>query len=392
MTLTARPRPFDRRFREVPSDLPVSMVSQWLTVLLGLVLVGCGPRQPAEPGDAKGVVAAIPVEVETLVRGPIEATWRTFATLEAEQEVKVFSRTANRVLELRVEEGDTVEREQLLLRLDDSNQQTLVAKAENSLAKSRREFERLEALHVQKLISDQVFSDAKFELRQLELALEEARRELDYTLIRAPLAGTITRRQVNLGDLVTPNQHLFDLVDFDSVVARVYVPEKSLATLGVGQVARVTATALADREFVGRVRRIAPVVDARSGTVKLTLGFDEVGPLRPGMYVDVELILDRRTDALLLSKRALTLDGDQTYAFKLREDRTVLRVLVEPRVADRTNVEPARGFEAGDQVVVAGQTGLKDGSKVRLPGDPDPQLGKAEAGVKAGTSAAPARS
>ncbi len=364
-----------------------------LAGFVGLAVAGCNPRQgPGSAEATNNAVTAIPVEVETLGLGPIEATLRTFATLEAEQDVKVFSRTANRVLELLVEEGDTVERDQLLLRLDDGNQQTLVAKADNSLAKSRREFERLEALHAQNLISDQVFSDAKFELRQLELALEDARRELDYTLIRAPLAGTITRRQIKLGDLVTPNQHLFDLVDFASVVARVYVPEKSLATLGVGQVARVTATALANREFAGKVRRIAPVVDAKSGTVKLTLGFDEVGPLRPGMYVDVELILSRKADALLLSKRALTLDGDQTYAFRLREDRTVQRVLVEARVADRTNVEPAQGFQVGDQVVVAGQTGLKDGSKVRLPGDPDSRAGAADAAAKPGSSTAPARS
>lgn len=334
------------------------------------LLAGCGPGKK-DTGN-RDVVASIPVEVALVERGPIESTLRTFATLEAEQEVKVFSRTANRVVELLVEEGALVEKEAILVRLDDSNQRGMVGKAENNLAKSRSEFERLEALHEQKLISDQVYTDARFELRQLELALEDAQRELDFTVIRSPLGGVVTRRIVRLGDLVTNGQHLFDVVDFESIVARIYVPEKNLASLATNQLARVTATALVGQEFEGRVRRIAPVVDSKSGTVKVTLGFASIGPLRPGMYVDVELVLSQKSDAVLLSKRALVMDGDQTYAFRLGDERKVQRLLVEPRSSDRFHVEPNGGFDAGDRVVVAGQTGLKDGALVRLPEDPEP--------------------
>lgn len=347
---------------------------------------GCSRGKGDETAPKQDAVAAIPVEVQAVERGPIESALSTFATLEAEQEVKVLARTANRVLALQVEEGDAVDREAVLIRLDDANQKVAVAKAENALAKSRREFERLSALHGQKLISDQVYTDAEFELKQLELALEDARRELEYTVIRSPIRGTVTRRLVKLGDLVGNGQHLFDIVDFQSVVARIYVPEKSLAQLATNQLARVRVTALGDREIEGRVRRIAPTVDARSGTVKLTVGFDTVGPLRPGMYVDVELVLSRKTDALLLSKRALVLDGDQRYAFRLGEGRKVERILVEPVAGDRLHVEPAGGFRDGDRVVVAGQTGLKDGARVRLPEDPDPGATNTTSSVSAPAS------
>ena len=346
-----------------------------MLLVLGAV-AGCGRQPPADPAKDAADTGAIPVEVATLARGPIEAGIQTFATLEAEQEVKVFARTANRVVELLVEEGDRVGANQVLLRLDDANQQVAVDKAATLLEKARREFERLEALFNQKLVSEQVHADARFDLRSRELALEEARRELEFTIVRAPIEGTISRRLVKLGDLVTPNQHLFDLVDFRSIVARVYVPEKNLPQLALDQTARVTAPALVGREFTGEVRRIAPVVDAKSGTVKVTVGFDDIGLLRPGMYVDVELVLARKTNALLVPKRALVLDGDQSYAFRLGPDRRVQRVLVEPLVTDRFNVEPAAGFEEGDQVVVAGQTGLKQGARVRLPGDPDPDADK----------------
>lgn len=345
---------------------------------LCLCLVGC-QRVPTDSAKPKSETKdeTLPVEVTNVTRGPIEATIRNSTHLEAEEEVKVFARTANRVTELLVEEGDEVEKGQVLLRLDNDIQKTAYGKAQSSWEKARREFERSQALFDEKLISEQTFRDAQYELKQRELAFEDAKRELEYTEVRAPIAGTISQRLVNYGDLVNLNQQLFDIVDFRSIVARIYVPEKNLPDLRLDQPARVTATAFGDEEFIGYVKRTAPVVEARSGTVKVTIGFKDVGQLRPGMYVDVELITARHPDALLITKRALLYDGELSYVFRLLPDRKVERVMLEPRIADKFNVEPMSGFKEGDQIVVAGQTGLKDGAKVRLPEDPRPEDKKA---------------
>lgn len=341
---------------------------------MALCLVGCH-KGPGDGKDAKQDLKddALPVEVTTLARGGIEATIRNSTHLEAEEEVKVFARTSNRVTELLVEEGDKVDKGQVLLRLDNDIQKNTFAKAEASLAKGREEFDREKALFEQKLVSEQVFNNTKHELRQLELAFEDAQRGLEYTEVRAPIAGTISQRLVKYGDLVNLNQHLFDLVDFDSLVARIYVPEKNLPDIQLDQPARVMATPFGAKEFKGYVKRIAPVVESRTGTVKVTIGLREIGELRPGMYVDVELITAKRPDALLITKRALLYDGELSYVFRLLPERKVERVVVQPKIADKFNVEPVAGFKEGDQIVVAGQTGLKDGAKVRLPDDPRPE-------------------
>jgi membrane fusion protein (multidrug efflux system) len=343
-------------------------------IAVAICLSGCGKGPGGDTKDPKKDVkdAALPVEVASIARGDIEATLRNSTHLEAEEEVKVFARTANRVTELLVEEGDEVKKDQVLLRLDNDIQKTAFGKAQTSLDKGRLDFEREKALFEQKLISEQVFNNAKFELRQLELAFEDAKRGLEYTEVRAPISGRISQRLVKYGDLVNLNQHLFDIVDFNSIVARIYVPEQNLPDLKLDQPARVTATPFGAQEFKGYVKRIAPIVESKTGTVKVTIGFKEIGQLRPGMYVDVELITAKRPDALLITKRALLYDGELTYVFRLLPDRKVERVLVEPRIADKLNVEPVKGFSEGDQIVIAGQTGLKDGAKVRLPGDPLP--------------------
>ncbi len=342
-------------------------------VVATLCLMGCNKAQADKKDDKKEAKDdALPVEVTTLARGGIEATIRNSTHLEAEEEVKVYARTANRVTELLVEEGDVVKKDQILLRLDKDIQTTAYTKAEASLAKGREEFEREKALFEQKLVSEQSFNNSKHELRQLELAVEDAKRGLEYTEVRAPIAGTISQRLVKYGDLVNLNQHLFDIVDFNSMVARIYVPEKNLPDIKLDQPARVTATPFAGREFKGFVKRIAPIVESRTGTVKITIGLREIGQLRPGMYVDVELITAKRADALLITKRALLYDGELSYVFRLMPERKVERVAVESKIADKLNIEPLSGFKEGDQIVVAGQTGLKDGAKVRLPNDKPP--------------------
>lgn len=371
-----------------PRDLVVGI----LALSLAAGLVGCGKmpwakKKEAEEKDKKP--EAIPVEVAELTRGPIEAVLRSSSNLEAEQSVKVFARTSNRVTELLVEEGDHVEKGQVLLRLLDDTQQTQFKQAQNNLEKARKEAVRQQALYEDNLISEKVYTDFQYELKQLELALEDAQRELEYTEVKAPIAGTITSRLVNLGDLVNRNQHLFDLVDFDSIVARVYLPEKELPSLEVGQTARVTSTAVPDEEFIGYVKRIAPVVEARTGTVKVTIGFKEPGRLRPGMYVEVAIVTATKEDALLISKRSLIYDADQIFAYRLGTNRTVERILVKPALSDRDNIEPVSGFAEGDLLVVAGQTGLKDGATVRLPGDPDPnEEQEAEGNKEAGSKGA----
>lgn len=328
-----------------------------------------GEAQDGTSRDAAGdAEPAVPVEVATLGRGAIESVLRFSTNLEAERQVEVYSETSRRVVERFVEEGSQVAKGDLLLRLQDDEQKTRLAKVKTEYDKALREYQRQQRLFEGSLISEQAMNDSTYEVERLELEVEEAERALSYTEVRAPIAGTVTRRLVNVGDYVTPNQHLFDLVDFGSIVARVFVPEKELARLDPGQKARIISPAVPGRDFEGRVARISPVVDPASGTVKVTVDLPRSRGLRPGMYVDVALVTELREDALLLPKRALVYDADQIFAFRLEEkdgETRARRVGVQPLLDDQQWVEVDAGFSEGDAVVIAGQTGLKDGTVVR---------------------------
>lgn len=332
-----------------------------------------------EEGEEEEEDEIVPVEVVSLGRGNIEQVLELSTNLEAESSVQVFSEAARKVRQLLVEEGDRVAKGQLLLRLQDEEQRSALEKVRSRLDRARREHERQERLFAEKLVSEQAFNDATYELRQLEIELADAERELSYTEVRAPIRGTITLRLIKLGDQVQVGQHLFDIIDFDSLVARVYVPEKELQRIRPGLPARIRADALGDRVYQAAVDRISPVIDPRSGTVKVTVAVGGQPGLRPGLYVDVGLVTAVLEDTLLVPKRALVYDGDQTFVFRLGEDDTVERLALTPVLADEEFVKPREGVSEGDRVVVAGQAGLKDGARVRLIGEETPETAGNEA-------------
>jgi len=356
-------------------------IATLLLLTLALTMSACSrdddSRTWAEgaPLDEERKEEAVPVDVVALERGTIESALRFSATLEAERDVRVFAEAQRRVVELRVEEGDAVRAGGLLIRLQDDAQKSALNKAEIELRQATREFDRQKSLFEQSLVSEQVFNDAALLFDQAEIAVEDAGRNLAYTEVRAPFSGIVTERMVNVGDYVTLNQPLFRVVDFDSIVARIYVPEKELPALVTGLDARLTAEAIGGVSFVGTVDRISPVVDPGTGTVKVTVATPRQEGLRPGMYVEVELVTAVHEDALLLPKRAVVYDNDQLFVFRLGEGRRVERIKIERVLEDVESIEPGGEISDGDRIVVAGQASLKDGALVRLPGDPDPEDG-----------------
>ncbi|MFL2923327.1 MAG: efflux RND transporter periplasmic adaptor subunit [Limisphaerales bacterium] len=342
-----------------------------------IALQGCGKDRAGDSKDNPATMATknspqskpVLVELIEIKRGTIEEILERSAALQAEEQVQVLARTQNPAIELLVEEGDNVEKDQVLLRLESDSQKTAYDQTMTQFDKARVEFERLEKLYKESLISESDYLNAKFAYEQARLQLDTAKRDLDYTEVRAPIKGTITARSVKVGDKVTTGTSIFEIINLESTVAVVHAPEQYLPKLKKDMQARLISGTLDNQVFEGYVKRISPVVDAEAGTVKVVVGVKERGSLSPGMWVQVELVLDENDEAILIPKRSITYAVDQAFAFKVDTDeeglRRAKRQLVVVRNSDKEHIEPVDGFEEGDLIVVAGQGGLKDDSAIR---------------------------
>lgn len=347
------------------------------TFALSLLVAGCGGPPGSLAGDAKAADAepgerAAAVLVTKVVAGPIDAELTAASTIEAERMVTVHAESTGRLVDLAFEEGDVVTVGELLGRVRSDLQASGLDRASTSLDKAKADLETVEALFAQKVASKQELDAAKLAYRTALIDVSDRKRDVRNTKILAPLGGTITQRSVSEGGFVTSGAQIATIVDFDSLVARVYVPERELDRIDVGQPAQIVGKAAVGRQGLGKVARIAPVVDATTGTVKVTVALPrELAGSKgflPGMYAEVKLTTESKSHATLVPKQALVRDDDETYVFVIDDADDELRARrtrVELGLVDGLRAEITRGVEVGAEIVLSGHAGLKDGALVQ---------------------------
>ncbi|MDZ7288462.1 MAG: efflux RND transporter periplasmic adaptor subunit [candidate division KSB1 bacterium] len=339
-----------------------------LFALVGIALanLGCGKDSQSKPKNGSEASAAIPVEVATIETGNIAAFFTGTATLEAEADAVVVAKVSGVVKEILVEEGSYVRAGQILARLDDEKLTVQLAQAEATLRKLENDFHRNEELFEKKLVSAEMYQRAKFEYESQKAAYDLAKLELDYAAIRAPISGVVVERKIKVGNMVLANTPTFRITDFDPLLAVLYVPEREMSKLRAGQPANLTADALAGAEFSGRVKRISPIVDPTTGTIKVTIEVhDPSKQLKSGMFGRVNIVYDVHHNALLAPKDAVLAEDKESAVFVVK-DSIAYRKVVKTGYVNGAHVEILDGLQAGDTIVTTGQGSLKDSSKVQM--------------------------
>jgi membrane fusion protein, multidrug efflux system len=314
--------------------------------------------------EKKAEVTAIPVEVGSAHRDRVTATFQGTAALQAEAEAQVIGKTGGVILAINVEEGDRVAKGQILARLDSDRQRLNVAQARANYAKLENDYKRQQELFARKLIGSDAFERSKFDLETQKAQYDIAVLELSYTEVRAPITGVVSLRLVKLGNLIQPNTPLFRIDDFDPLEAVLNVPEREMRNLHPGQPVQMLVDALPGMTFSGSVARVSPVVDAQSGTFKVTAAFkDGTGQLRSGMFGRVNVVTDTRENALVIPRESL-LGEDVNASVYLVEGDSVKRQNIKLGYVGGGIAEVLEGVKDGQMVVTLGQAAIRDGSKV----------------------------
>jgi len=334
----------------------------------------------AEEGNKEDERLGVPVEVAEVTLGRISSYILLSSTIETESSVDVYPQTSGLVDELLVEEGDLVERGSLLARLDDEEYSLDEAKAEVAFRKLENDFKRVEEMYQGDLISVEEYENVRYELRQAELEWDKSKLLLRYTRIEAPITGVVSERLISAGDRINTSTRIFSIVNLDSLIAIVHVPEKEIYRINLRQRVRIGSDFIKGEEIKGWVKRISPVVDPNSGTFKVTVGLEAEGArLRPGMFVHVHIITGTHEDTMLVPRDAIVYDGGREYIFIASEESTAARVELDKGFSNNQIVEVLSGINHDDHVIVVGQSGIKDGAKIKIIDDQQTRGGE-EAG------------
>jgi membrane fusion protein (multidrug efflux system) len=316
----------------------------------------------------------VPVELADVAIRDIPAYLSSTTTLEPDKEADVLAKASGELKEIHVEEGDWVREGAILATLDGRAQGAALEEVAARVRGLQLELDRMVALHGQSLASDRDLEAAQTAFAQAEAQRKSFELELAYTTIRAPFAGRVTRRMADAGQNVAVGAHLFTVVDADPLLARIYLPEREVARLAPNQEVRIQSDADPTIEMAGSVHLIAPVVDTRTGTIKVTCKLDgETGKLRPGSFVRVKVETGVHDNVAAIPKRALVPEGADTYVFRAEAD-SVVKTSIQTGLSTDEWVEVLEGLEVGDRVVKVGHGALRTGTKVRdlaSPASPD---------------------
>jgi len=334
-------------------------------LLSAILLSGC-MGDKAEPETEEKQDPGIPVEVTTLERGDVYAVYTGTASLETDADALVVAKVGGQVVELMAEEGDRVEKEQVLARLDGDRLRLEMERAHANLRKLEQEYNRSVQLFERGLVSSGAFEDLKYELDALRAIYRLAQLEYDYTRIRAPIAGVVSQRHIRLGNTITANTPAFQVTALDPLIAYVHIPEREFRRLEPGQPAELRLDAIPGQSFRAVVQRISPVVDPVTGTFKVTMEVPgEDGRLKPGMFGRFNIVWDARRD-VLLAPRVAIVDDDVSDSVFVVTDGKAERRTVRTGYTSGSQIEIVDGLEGDEEIVVVGQAGLRDEARVEV--------------------------
>ena len=356
---------------------------RWLAVIAlgGALAAGCSNGKAKEKEDADADKdATVPVEVQPLKRAEMVAVYSGTAPIEAHEEATVVAKVGGEVRQIFVEEGDTVQAGQVLARLDGDRLRLTLAQTDANLRKLERDYKRTLELAEKGLVPKSTAENTKYDLDALRAGYDSARLELSYTEIRAPINGVISARKIKVGNTIGPNDPTFTVTDLDPLLAYVHVPEKEFRKIAPDQNAEVVVDALGGTRFIGTISRISPTVDPQTGTFRARVEVpDPTRTLKPGMFARVNIVYERRQDALQLPRTAI-LDADgQQSVFVVTGGKAEQRT-IRTGLSNGGWIEVLDGLKGSEQVVTVGQAGLKTGTLVKIVGDGAPKPAAVAAG------------
>ena len=308
---------------------------------------------------------SVPVEVVTAASQSINASYAGTANLEAPNEAQVVAKSSGVMVAQLAEEGDTVRQGQVLARIDPARAQLEVQRSQATVNKLSNNYARAQELRKQNLISAEAHDQIRFDLESAKAGLNLARLELSYTNVTAPISGVIAQRMVKQGNLVTLNAPVFRIVNTQYLEAVMNVPERELALIKAGMPVRMIVDAVPGQVFEGRVDRVSPVMEAGSGTFRVTCAFDGKQILRPGMFGRFEIIYDRRENVLTIPRTAMLEDETDPAVYVVRAGKAV-RAPIKLGYSNGEIAEVVSGLKTGDRIITAGKVSVRDGGGVTV--------------------------
>ncbi|MDX1500366.1 MAG: efflux RND transporter periplasmic adaptor subunit [Woeseiaceae bacterium] len=307
---------------------------------------------------------AVSVETAEVGTAGIETTVTAVGTLIAEASATLRAEVPGQVTAIHFREGQRVGKGDRLFSIEATVLEAEVNEARANAARSEAAYKRAQELFAKQLISATDYDAARANHDVDKARLRSSLARLSKTVIRAPFAGFVGLRRINVGDYATTGQELVDIVQLDPLRVEFSVPETLLPKVRPALPIEVTADAYPGERFAGTIAAVSPQSDVQGHNLRVRADLPNAElKLRPGLFVRVNVSLGTRADAIMIPEEAIWPIGGDKTVFVVEDGKARQRVVT---IGERRPgaVEILSGLAAGEIVVTAGQMKLFDGAAV----------------------------
>ena len=317
-----------------------------------------------ESGMGQGRNAPIPAQVFVVNAAKFSNGIQAVGTLLANEEVEIISEITGKVVGVYFEEGKTVTKNQLLVKVDDSDLQSQLKRAEHQLKLASERLERQKILLDKDAVSREEFDQVQTDYNILLEDIELLKIKIDKTEIRVPFGGTIGFRNVSIGSYLQPNTSIGHLSDQHELKIEFSIPERYVSTSLVGKKI-VFKTEISNQTYEAVVYAVDPKVDITTRTVLVRGKYQNTkGMLKSGMFVRLTLVTDNLSGVILIPTEAIVPEMDGKKVWVVVDGKAQSR-MVTTGFRSNNNIEILSGLEVGDSIMVTGLMQVREGSLIK---------------------------
>lgn len=370
--------------------------------LLSVLLISCGGDDSGNNGGpdfsrfgGNNGQRTTSVETGEVEVGYIAEQVRSFGSIKAQNVISVLPQVSNRLTEIYVDLGDTVRQGQALAKIHDATYRDQLSQAESQLEQSRiavkrdsAEYERQKRLMERNLTSESqldiaqaAYQSSRAQFESARSSLTQAREDFNNTIVRSPVDGVITSRALEVGDLATTGTELFQVASTNGYESRIYLPVQDWRAVKVGQEVSLRVSNESGVSARGIVSRKSPQLDPTTGLGEVVITLTSKGnSIYPGVLTESVINITTKDRALIVPRSALveqvetvinpesnTIELERTYSvFVSRGDSVAERRQLELGIEQGDKVEVLSGLLPNDEIIITGQSGLDDGSRIAV--------------------------
>ena len=329
-----------------------------------LIFVLLNNRAQLEAKAKNDKISAYPVTVSTVENKEVTNNLELVGTIVGENDVQVIAEAQGKVTGVFAEVGEYKSAGSVIAQLDDELKKSTYETAQVNFEKSKKDFERYEALYKNKSVSDVQYEQAKLAFYNAQSQLVAAKKEYEYTKITAPISGIITARNVDMGTYVNKGMPVANVVDISRLKVKVGVAERDVFSLRKGDKVTVSTDVYPGVEFTGAISTISDKGDqAHNYPVEISITNSKDHPLKSGMFGKVKFISKSSAPRLVVSRDALLGSIKEPQVFVVENGTVHIKNIIVGGTYNN-NLEVLSGLKAGDKVVVNGQNNLEENTAV----------------------------